>query len=375
MKIHVLGVGATEFGELWDISPRAMAQDALFQAMQTSRVETERIDALFVGNMLSGILSNQANLGTLFAEDLCRGIPAFRIEGACASGGLALHNAINSIRSGVYKTVAVLGIEKTTDHTQEQVQSALMAAGSDEERHSGITYTGLFALMAQAYMQQYRVTHADIAASSVKNHYHGSLNPNAQFQKVITVEDVLKGAKIADPLRLLDCAPVSDGACAVILSSDATLIKKQKKPVAITASVVATDTLSLHNRKSFTSFDASVNASKIAYKTVGIKPKDIDVAEVHDCFSIAEVMAVEDLGFSGRGMGAKDIAAGKFTLGIGEKIINPSGGLKACGYAIGATGVKQVVEVVKQLWGKSKIGLTQNVGGSGSVAVVHILER
>jgi acetyl-CoA C-acetyltransferase len=380
MKISILGTATTKFGELWNVSPRTLAREAMINALNASGLKASQIGALFVGNMLSGILGNQANLGSLLVEELGVAIPAFRIEGACASGGLALHNAINSIKAGQYKTVLVLGIEKMTDHSQDEIANALMAAGSDEERMAGATFPGLYALMAQAYMQKYKVTEEDLAAVSVKNHYHGTLNPKAQFQFPVTIADVMKSSKIADPLKLLDCSPISDGAAAVVIGNE-TSSKKVKKEVFIVASEVATDSLGLHARKSFTSLAAVVEAGEKAYKKAGLKPKDINVAEIHDCFSISEVIAVEDLGFSKKGEGALDIARNKRTLFKGDIICNPSGGLKACGHPVGATGIKQIVEIVEQLRGeagkrqveKAKIGLTHNVGGSGAVAAIHIL--
>jgi acetyl-CoA C-acetyltransferase len=380
MKINILGTATTKFGELWDVSPRELAREAMTDALKASGLKPSQIDALFVGNMLSGILGNQTNLASLIVEELGVQVPAFRIEGACASGGLALHNAINSLNAGKYKTVLVLGLEKMTDHSQDEITSALSAAGSDEERMAGVTFPGIYALMAQAYMQEYNVDEETLAAVSVKNHYHGSFNPKAQFQSLITVADVMKSPKVADPLKLLDCSPVSDGASAVVITSDISL--KAKKPVSIIASEVATDTLALYNRKSFTSLSAVINASQKAYQATGLKPTDIDVAEIHDCFSISEAIAVEDLGFSKKGEGAKDIAKGKMTLFKGNVICNPSGGLKACGHPVGATGIKQIVEITEQLRGNAgkrqvkgaKIGLTHNVGGSGAVAAIHILK-
>ncbi len=380
MKISILGVAATKFGELWSVSPRVLAKEAMNNALKQSGLKAGDIDALFVGNMLSEILGNQANLGSLLVEELGVQIPAFRIEGACASGGLALHNAINSIKSGQYKTVLVLGIEKMTDHSQDEITNALMAAGSDEERMAGATFPGVYALMAQAYMKQYKVSEEELASVSVKNHYHGTLNPKAQFQFSISVADVMKSAKIADPLKLLDCSPISDGAAAVVITGE-NIIKKVRKPIQIVASEVGTDTLSLCDRKSFTSLLAVIDASTKAYKKAGLRPSDIDVAEIHDCFSISEAIATEDLGFSKKGEGAKDIAKGKRTLFKGDIICNPSGGLKACGHPVGATGIKQIVEITEQLRGvagkrqveNARIGLTHNVGGSGAVAAIHIL--
>jgi acetyl-CoA C-acetyltransferase len=257
-----------------------------------------------------------------------------------------------------------------------------MAAGSDEERMAGVTFPGVYALMAQAYMQKYGVTEEELASVSVKNHFHGSFNPKAQFQSLIAIADVMKSPKIADPIKLLDCSPISDGAAAIVITSE-NMVSKVRKPISIVASEVSTDTLSLHNRKSFTSLNAVVDASTKAYKKAGIKASDVDVAEIHDCFSISEAIATEDLGFSEKGQGAKDISKGKRTLFKGDIITNSSGGLKACGHPVGATGIKQIVELTEQLRGTAgkrqvkgaKIGLAHNVGGSGTVAVIHILKN
>jgi acetyl-CoA C-acetyltransferase len=382
MNISILGAATTKFGELWNISPRDLAREVFQKTLSESNLKADNIDALFVGNMLSGILGSQVNLGSFYAEEFGKYIPAFRIEGACASGGLALHNAVNSIRAGQYKTTLVLGIEKMTDHTQDEITAALMSAGSDEERMAGVTFPGLYALMARAYMQKYKAGEDLLAGVSVKNHYHGSFNPNAQFQSTIDTEKVLRSSMIADPLKLLDCSPISDGAAGIIISGDEKVWSKANKPVRITASEVATDSLGICERESLTSLQSVRRAAKKAYHKAEIAASDIDVAEIHDCFSIAEVMATEDLGFSKQGMGASDIAKGKYTIGKGKIITNPSGGLKACGHPVGATGIKQVVEIVEQLRGESgkrqvknaKIGLTHNVGGSGTVAAVHILQ-
>lgn len=381
MKIGVIGYSTSNFGELWNRSPRDLAKEVIKNSLKKASIEENQIDAIFVGNMLSGILGNQANLANLFVEELGIMIPAFRLEAACASGGVALHNAIQSIKAGTYKTVLVLGIEKMTDHPQEEAIAGLMAAGSDEERASGITFAGLYALMAQEYMSQYGISEEDLASISVKNHYHGSFNPKAQFRSIITVEQVMKSAKIADPLKLLDCSPITDGAAAVIISSESKLLEKSKG-VVITSSQIGVDSLGLINRKTLTSVEAAVIASKKAYKEAGITPKDINVAEVHDSFSIAEAIAVEDIGISKRGMATSDVKNGKMTLFEGKIVINPSGGLKACGHPVGATGIKQINEIAMQLEGEAgtrqvknaSLGITHNVGGSGAVCSFHILE-
>jgi len=377
-KVAILGVGTTKFGELWGISPRTLVRQAVAEALADAHLKLKDIEALYVGNMLSGILGGQENLGALFAEELDLACPAFKTEGACASGGLAVHNAILSILAGVYKTVLVVGVEKMTDHKPEEVTSALMGAGRDEERAAGLTFPGLYALMARSYLQKYRLSERVLAAVGVKNHYHASLNPKAQFPFPVSLQQVLTSPLVADPLRLLDCSPISDGASALILS-----LAGNKNSIRITASAVATDTLGLPERKNLTVLKATQNAAFKAYGMAQRRPREIDVAEVHDCFSIAEIIACEDLGFFPEGRAAKAISEGKASLSQGDVVVNPSGGLKACGHPIGATGVKQLVEIVTQLRGRAdkrqvkgaEIGLTHNVGGSGAIAVVHILEK
>ncbi len=379
MKVGVLGVATTQFGELWKASPKSLVQEVAEKALLDSHLRKGQVDALYVGNMLSGILGGQENLGAFFADSLGLTCPAFKIEGACASGGLAFYNAALAIKAGFFKRVLVIGVEKMTDHKPEEVALGLMGAGSDEERQAGTTFPGLYALMARAHMEKYGTTEEETAAVSVKNHYHASLNGKAHFKSRITIEQVLKSPLIADPLKLLDCSPISDGAAAAVISSE---VKHTQKPIWVTGAGVATDSLGLAGRLDLTTLRSAVKAAKTAYAQSGKKPADIQVAEVHDCFSIAEIIAMEDLGFYKKGLAGKAVLRGETTLGRGKLVVNTSGGLKACGHPVGATGVKQIAEVVSQLRGEAhgkqvpgaKVGLTHNVGGSGAVAVVHIFE-
>lgn len=393
MDVSIIGAATTKFGELWGVSPRTLARQAVSDALGDAEISVSDIEALFVGNMLSGMLGGQEHLGAFFAEELGLLVPAFKVEGACASGGLALHTAINSILSGQYKTVAVLGVEKMTDHKPEDVATALMGAGSDEERLAGATFPGLYALLAHVHMKEFGTSEEELAAVAVKNHFHASLNPNAQFCTVLTVEHVMKSSCVADPLKLLDCSPISDGAAAVILTANhrspfgktqGKQISMTKKAVKIIASAVATDTLGLAQRESLTELKATREAAKRAYEQAGLGTKDVDVVELHDCFTIAEILALEDLGFYKKGEAASGVARGEVTLGRAKKrVVNPSGGLKGCGHPVGATGVKQVVELFEQLRGRAgnrqvkgaRVGLAHNVGGSGATAVVHIVQR
>jgi len=379
MKIKVLGTGITKFGELWDQSLESLAEEASLEAIHDSRITINDIEAVYVGNMIYGKTANQDHLGALIASKLGIKGGSLRVEGACASGGLAVHLACQSIQAGTYKNVLVVGVEKMTDVGTSEITSVLMGAGSEMERKSGLTFPGLYALMAKAHMEKYGTTKKHLAGVSVKNHYHGSLNEKAQFPFEITLEKALNSPEICSPLTLFDASPITDGAAAVILSSD--LTSGSTNNVYITGSGVATDTVDLAERKSLTEIPATKEASQKALAQAGIKIEDIDIAEVHDCFTIAEIMAMEDLGFCKKGMGGDFIKRGYTRLG-GKMPVNTSGGLKACGHPVGATGVKQIVEITNQLLGRAgkrqaknvKFGLTQNVGGSGATVVVHILQ-
>jgi len=379
MNAHVIGAATTKFGELWETSPRTLARLATTNAMDDAGIEASSIEALFVGNMLSGILGGQEHIGAFFAEELGLSVAASKIEGACASGGLAVHAGVLAILSGQYKTVLVLGVEKMTDHKPEDVAVALMGAGNEEERVAGATFPGLYAILARAHMEAYGTTAEELASVAVKNHHHAFLNPKAQFHTQLTVEKVLKSPFVSDPLHLLECSPISDGAAAIVLSSK----PKGTAGISITASRVATESLGISGRKSYTELGVTKTASAAAYADAGVSPCDIDIAEVHDCFTIAEIMALEDLGFYEKGNAARAIYQGEVTFGTSKRlVVNSSGGLKGCGHPVGATGVKQVVEIYDQLIGRAdkrqvkdaRVGLTQNVGGSGATAVIHILK-
>lgn len=388
MKIKVLGTGLTKFGELWDKSLFDLAHEAATEAINDSRLKVNDIDAVFVANMIYGKLSNQDHLGAYVASNLGLSCPSFRIEGACASGGLAINLAIQSLISETYKNILVVGAEKMTDVSISDITSALMGAGSEDERRAGLTFPGLYALMAQAHMVKYGTTKNHMASVSVKNHFHASLNDQAQFPFKITVEKALSSPQICSPFSLFDCSPITDGAAAVVLTTDKTPRRRALTPsrwtgkdVFIAGSAVATDTVDLAKRASLTEIAATKEASQKALKQAGVEIKDIKIAEVHDCFTIAEILAMEDLGFCPKGEGGKFIEKGHTKLG-GKLPINTSGGLKACGHPIGATGIKQIIEITEQLRGSAgkrqvkgaNVGLTHNVGGTGGTVVVHILQ-
>lgn len=375
-KIKVIGTGLTKFGELWDKSLLDLSMEAGLEAIQESGLKNTDIEAIFVGNMIHGKLTGQDHLGAMIGSTLGINGASVRVEGACASGGLAVHMAIQSLLAGTYKNVLVLGVEKMTDATSSEISSALMGAGSEQERLAGLTFPALYALMAASHMQKYGTTRQHLAEVSVKNHYHASLNPKAQYPFEISLEKVLASPSISSPITLFDASPITDGAGAVVLSSDIST-----PGVYITGSAVATDTIDLSSRKSLTEVMATKLASKKALQQAGVEIKDIKVAEVHDCFTIAEILAMEDLGFCEKGEGGKFIA-GKHTRLGGKLPINTSGGLKACGHPVAATGVKQIIELTHQLRGSAgarqvkgaNVALAQNVGGTGATVVIHVLQ-
>ena len=375
MNVFIEAAATTKFGELWGISPRDLVREVVGEVFKQSGTDKKSIDAIIIGNMLSGALAGQQHLGSFFAAQINLSCAAIRVEGACASGGLAIHTAVAAIKSGMYEKVLVIGIEKMSDYKPEEVALALMAAGADSERIAGATFPGLYAMIARSHMNEFGTKEEDLALVAVKNHFHASLNSHAHITAPVTVEKVLKSPVVASPLKLLDCSPISDGAAAVLLT-------KNKKSVRIVASEVATDTLGLSDRESLSTLKSTVQASQNAYKKAGLGPQNIDVAEVHDCFTIAEILAMEDLGFWKKGEAVYALRKEQTTIGKGKPVINTSGGLKASGHPVGATGVKQIVEIYQQLTGTAgkkqvkgaKIGLTHNVGGSGGTAVIHILK-
>jgi len=383
--VAIIGVGITKFGELWDKSFRQLISEAGAKAIIDSGIGGKEIDALYVGSMSAGRFVGQEHVGALVADASGFShmhIPSIRVESADASGGLAVRQGYFSVASGMNDIVVVGGVEKMTDVVGAEATDT-MATALDQEWESffGATYPGLYAMIATKHMHDYGTTREQLAQVAVKNHANGALNPFAQFRRAMPIESILKSPMEAYPLGMLDCAPVSDGAATVILCAADKAKKYTDKPVKIIGSGQASDTLSLHGRDNICTFEATVYAAKMAYKQANLKPDDIDVAEVHDCFTIAEILAIEDLGFVKKGEGGKAIDK-KITTLDGKLPVNPSGGLKAKGHPIGATGVAQIAEIVTQLRGNAdqrqiknaKIGLAHNVGGSGASSVVHILE-
>lgn len=379
--VAIIGTGMTKFGELWDKSLHEIFVEAALKAIDDSGVE--RIDSMYIGNLSGGLFVGQEHLASLIPDYLgvCP-IPATRVESACSSGALALKQAFLEVASGFSDIVLAGGVEKMTDVPTDVATYGLAAAADREyEAFQGITFPGLYALIARRHMYEYGTTREQLAMVALKNHKNGAKNPHAQFPFEITIEQVLNSTLVADPLRLLDCSPITDGAAAVIVCPAEMAKEYTDKPIKIIGVGHATDTIALHDRNDITTLKATVEAGKRAYTMAGIKPEDIDLAEVHDCFTIAEICAMEDLGFAKKGEGGKAVEEGLTEID-GKIPINPSGGLKSKGHPVGATGIAQVVEVVTQLRGKAgerqvkdaKIGLTHNLGGSGGSVIVHILE-
>ncbi|MBT4540165.1 thiolase domain-containing protein [Candidatus Woesearchaeota archaeon] len=381
-KVGIIGIGATKFGELWKQSLRDLLAESQLKAIEDAKISEKDIDLIFTGNMCSGDFSGQNHLGSMASEILNLNVPSIRVEAACASGSVALRQGMQAIRGGEADIVLVNGVEKMTDVQTRQATTGLMGAGDEEwEGFNGLTFCGLYAMMARAYMHKYRLTREQLALVSVKNHKHATYNPIAHYHNEITVDQVLNSSIIADPLTLLDCSPITDGSASVVLARE-DIARKFESPIWILGSGQANDTLSLHARKSLTEIPASTHAAQRALMQAKLGIDKVNVTEVHDCFSIAEVMAIEDLGLIPRGEAGRIMEEGQ-TYFDGKVPVNSCGGLKACGHPIGATGIKQVWEIVKQLRneagkrqiGKANIGLTHNVGGTGSTVVVNVFGR
>jgi acetyl-CoA C-acetyltransferase len=386
-EVAIVGVGMNKWGELWEKSLRDIFVEAALLAMDDAGID--KIEALYVGSMSPGIFAGQEHLESLLTEYLGQcPIPAARVESACASGGLAMRTGWMDVASGLHDIVMVSGVEKMLDVDGGTATYALATAADQEwEGYNGATFPGLYAMMAHAYQHKYRISDDRfrdmLAAVAVKNHANGFLNEKAQFRMKLTMDGVKSSTMVADPLRLMDCSPITDGAAAAILCP-VELAKKKFKHHPIVKVIglgAATDTIALHSREDMTWLHATEIAAKEAYKMAGLKPKDIDFAEVHDCFTIAEICVTEALGFFKPGRGGVAALEGK-TARDGSIPINPSGGLKSKGHPVGATGIAQIIEVTNQLRGKAgkrqleraHIGMTQNMGGSGGTTICHIFQ-
>ncbi|MDA8716148.1 thiolase domain-containing protein [Candidatus Poseidoniales archaeon] len=386
VDVAMVGAGQTKFGN-HPLGLKGMWSEAIEKAF--SSVDNDclpsMVDEAFIGSIAFGG-SQLGNTAALLTEHSgMDGVSVRRVENACASSGFALRDAWMTIKSGQADIVVAGGIEKMNDLSAERKRYWLGVSGDTEwERLAGLTFPGTYALTARRYFHEFESTHDDLVHVSVKNHMHGFDNEVAHLRKDVSFEKASSGAMVADPLTLYDCCPTSDGASAVILVADHLAHQFTDTPVWIKGSGAGSDKLALHDRPSLTQLRATQLASQKAYSIANIQPNQIDLAEVHDCFTIAEVLATEDLGFTGRGEGGRFARDGQGRRNEGEVTINPSGGLKSKGHPLGATGTGQAVEVFKQLRHQvesprqvrdAEVGLTHNVGGSGATCAVHIFGR
>jgi len=382
-KVAVIGIGHGKFGVRSDASLRELAFEAVKACLDDAGMSLKEVDS-----MVTGIAGDEFSVALQPSAQVHDYIgfhpkPNFRVEGACATGSMALRTGWMNVASGLAGLVLVVGVEKMTE-VPTSMATDIMGRGGDAtwEYPFGTTFPGYYAMIANAHMAEFGTTEEQLAGVAVKNHYYGSLNPYAHMQKPITLDKALASFTVAHPLKLFDCSLITDGAAAVLLASEEKAKAISKKPVWIAGLGLATDTMRIGDRKSLTSILSAREAAKAAYKMAGVGPADMDVATVHDCFTIAEIVAYEDLGFCEKGEGGKLIQAKETYVG-GRIPVNVDGGLKSKGHPLGATGVSMAVEITKQLRGEAgerqvknaTMGLSHNVGGTGQVVAVHIFRR
>ena len=387
MNVVVAGIGETPMGKYPDRGVHEMIKHAGNAAIDEAGIDRELISAAYIGNFNGQQLTGQGHIGPLAMEALgLSHVPTLRVEGACASGGLALLQGVEAIRSGRHQAVLVGGVEKMTHQSTAVVTHALTSAMDIEyEANTGLTFPGSFALIAHRYFHEYRNVQQEMAQVAVNAHDNALLNPNAQMHKQIDVDKVLNAPRIADPLGLFDCSLVTDGAAFMVLVSEELAAEletsSEHRQVKITGFGHGGDALTLHGKQSMTSFNSALRAAKQAYGQANLKPGDIDLAEVHDCFTITQIINTEDLGFFEKGKGADAVAEG-ITARDGAMPINTSGGLKAKGHPIGSTGISQAIEIVTQIRGEAgerqvktaDKGITHNLGGTAGTCVINIFE-
>lgn len=379
--VAIIGTGITQFGELWSPPLRDLHAIAVADCLADAGIERRQVQSAWIGCMSSGLFNGQEHLASILTDYAgLAGIAATRVETACASGGAAFRAAWLEVASGASDFVLATGVEKMNDGA-DATYCLSTAADQEYEVYHGVTFPGLYAMIARAHMARWGTTREQLADVAVKNHRHGALNPKAQFPMEITRRTVLEAVTVASPLGLFDCSPVSDGAAAVLLAPVEVARKLGKPVVRILGSGHATDTIALHDRKDPARIPVVQAAAQRAYAMAQVGPRDIDVVEVHDCFTIAELVCLEELGFFEAGRAAAATSAGETALG-GRIPVNTSGGLKSKGHPVGATGIAQIVEIHDQLAGRAgkrqvkdaRRGLAQNMGGSGGSCTVHILE-
>jgi acetyl-CoA C-acetyltransferase len=369
-------------GEHWDKSLRQLGYQALAEAMRNANVE--RADAVYVGNMLSGEVSGQAHLGALIADFAgLRGAEAIKVEAACASAAAAFRQAYIGVASGLQDIVVAVGLEKMTDDVGSRITAGLASAADAEyEVIHGVSFVALNALIMQRYLYEHKLTRDAFAGFAINAHANGARNPNAMFQSPISRDDFLRCDMIADPIGLLDATGMADGAAAVVLCPTEVAREFTNQAVRIKGSAAAIDTLSIHDRRDPLFLQAAADSAHKAYRQAGVGPEDIDFFELHDAFTIMAALSLEATGFAERGKGTWLAQDGEITL-EGRIPICTQGGLKARGHPVGATGLYQIVEAVQQLRGQvgenqvanARLGMTQNIGGSGATIVTHIFER
>jgi len=385
-RVAIIGTGHSKFGYRHDVNMAELAYEALREAMGEAGIEPKEIDYAVISNV-GGWSSEPLPAVVALEYAGLTGVGTMRVEAACSSGSAALKAGYDAVKSGEADIVLVLGLEKMNESPTPTVVEFIGRAGNYfwEFQNFGLTFPGYYALYATAYMARYGATEEDLCKVAVKNHYYASFNPKAQFPRAITVEQCMQSRYIAWPLKLFDCSPITDGSAAVILASEEVARKVTDSPVWISAIGTSSGTSNLSRRSDFTHLEAARIAARMAYKKAGIDPespaKHIDVAEVHDCFTIAEIMAYEDLGFAKPGEGYKLVREEQTYIG-GLIPVNLSGGLKAKGHPLGATGISMAVDLSRQLLGrvergrqapvKHGVALAHNIGGTGHYAYVTI---
>lgn len=383
-RVAVVGAGHSLFGDLGRTAKSLFAEAAreCFDSVDRG-VDPARVKEAFIGSLAFGG-GQLGNTAALFTEHSgLAGVPVRRVENACASSGYAFRDAYIAVRSEEVDLVVAGGVEVMNDLSAERQRFWLGVSGDTEwERLAGLTFPGVYAMMASRHMHDYGTTREQMAAVAVKNHRNGVRNPKGQFRRACTIDEVLRSPTVAEPFRVYDCCSTTDGATCVLLASRRLARRLTDTPVWVLGSGAASDYLAVHDRASVTRLDATVRAGRAARKAAKVAPDNVDVAELHDCFTIAEILALEDLGFCRKGEGGPYGASGATAID-GDVAVNPSGGLKAKGHPLGATGTSQVYEIFHQLRGTAKgrqrsgaeIGLTHNVGGSGATCAVHVLSN
>jgi len=380
-NVAVIGIGQTKIDEHWDKALRALAGDAALAAIMDAQVD--HVDSVYVGNMISGVANEQVQLGSLVADWIGqRFSDAFKVESACSSGAAAFRLGYLAVASGEVDVALVLGVEKMTDSPSNEITAALAtAADADWEVDQGVSFVGLNALIMKRYMYEYGWKGIDFAEFSINAHANAIHNPFARFRSPITKDRFINSPMICDPINLMDASPIGDGAAAAILV-EAERIAKSKSKILVAGSAAATDTISIHSRKTPLWLSAAEKSSQEVYDQAGINQWDVDVFEYHDAFTIMAALSLEASGFAEPGKGPNLAKEGEIKLS-GKIPVATRGGLKARGHPVGATGMYQIVEVVQQLRGEAgetqienaTIGMAQNIGGSGSNIVTHILKR